>query len=322
MFLKKIKKDILRDNNSSSIILAQINYKLDEFSKEVSIIDTKSEIRIPFLGFPPIKRLNIDQRNSSVQLLLYILNKWMFKKISKKTVEISSLIPRTDENTEKQKKSPKNDFAPRKTQEKKTEIDPKDKKMPQNVKIHTKNSLKGTTTNLETFINDENNKKTHNNNENQQLNFIAALDLVTSLNSNKKESFNNNGENKKNIDDVIYQTIPKIDSQNGAFYFTHFCKNYCSKYSQARNSSRNPPVECQNSFKKSESTLNLIIDELDPDLSNKEILEKLSKIFKNQDFDHDTISCLFTQLSFKPLVKQLQEGYLMDQIFKEIYVKE
>jgi hypothetical protein len=320
MFLKKIKKDILRDNNSSSVFLAQINYKLDELSKEDSIINTKSEIRIPFLGFPPIKRLDIDQRNSSVQLLLYILNKWMFKKISNKTVEISSLIPKKDEKKEKQKISPKVNFVPRKTQEKRTEINPKEEKKPINVKIKRKDSLKGTTTNLKTFINDKNPKKAHNNNENQQLNFIAALDLVNSLNSNKKGTLTSNGKNKSQIDEVTKLTIPKMDSQNETFYFTDFCKNYCSKYSQARNSGRNPPVECKNSFKKGESTLNLIIDELDPDLSNQEYLEKLSRIFKNQDFDHDMIPCLFTQLSFKPLIKQLQEGDLMTQIFKEIFI--
>jgi hypothetical protein len=319
-FLKKIKKDIVRDNNSNSVFLAQINYKLNELSKEDSIINTKSEIRIPLLGFPPIKRFNIDQSNSSVQLLLYILNKWMFKKISNKAVEISSPIPKKDESSEKQKKIPGTSVVSRKAIEKKAELAHKEEKKPLNVKIKKKNPLKGTTTNLETFINEKNHKKAHNNNENQQLNFIAALDLVDSLHSNNKEVLNSNTKNMNQINDVSKPTTPKMDSQNVTFFFTDFCKKFCSKYSQTRNLNRNPPVECLNSFKKSKSTLNLIIDELDPDSGNQEYLEKLSRILKNQDFDHDMIPCLFTQLSFKPLGKYLREGDLINQIFKEIFI--
>jgi hypothetical protein len=311
-FLKGIDKDILKNFNNKKVILAQINYEFIHSNETEVVSNQKEPIQLPYLALPPIKKRIIDIENSTIQLLLYILNKWMFKKISinenknaseqgNKTKNEGKLIPKEEKKSFL--KENQNISRDQNNTSKKSTINNK-----KHIKINfnNKNAMVTKNNNLENYFLEGKGRNLSESEKIQQNNFIAALDLISEENS-KKSNFKKNDVSETN------------DFKNN-FHFTDFCKNFCSKFSQVQQSDTNLPEYCLNSLNSNKSYLNQICSVMKPTNDNNIVIRMVKSIIRDQKLDRDKTACLLTLTSISTQNSDLEEDNLKYQLFRELFI--
>ncbi|OLS26944.1 MAG: hypothetical protein HeimC3_06020 [Candidatus Heimdallarchaeota archaeon LC_3] len=339
-FLIKICKTLrFSQNLLEDFSLGKIIYNLST-SVDSENLNNTNITNFPSLGLPPLKWIRENEKQQNTQLLLYIFNKWMFRKFfpgsnniaekndSKPKIisniksknEINLQIPKNDQLLKK-KDLDHNKSKKRKKSNEINNVEPYElrkrqklikliENQPEIVSKKNKNKLKDYVKDVKSKTLDNDYIKKYNDISpdleeiKTNSNFKAALDI-----------FNTNTPSNVNME-------IKLSEQNDFlnWKFTDFCKNFCSKFQEMSKILSYPNGVCLDFIAQNNEIRRTLISKVKNIDSDQRLFILLTSTVKAEKLNRDRTSCLFNSLQNLPDEEKLLTSEVKYLVFKEIFL--